>query len=71
MKENKLKIVIGLLLFYLIMPVVVGCIIVKLFLNGEGLILSIIFFSLIVLELILSINKLNKFMKEKKKNKGE
>lgn len=66
--NNILKIIIVLIVF-LIMPVVLAYIIVKLFLNGQGTILGIIFIVLIVLEIIAAIFKCIKYNKEKKAGK--
>lgn len=52
--NNGLKIIISILLL-IVMPVLSAYIIVKLFVNGKGTILAIIFFSLIVLGVIAEI----------------
>ena len=59
---DNLKIIIGLLI-YLIMPVILALIVVKLFLNGKGTVLFIILIALIILEIIAAIFKLVKYKK--------
>ena len=63
--KNTLSTLIGVIIFYFIVPVVLGVIIVKLFVGGNGTILSIIFIGLIVLEIIAAIIKLIKYNKNK------
>lgn len=61
--NNKLKILIALLVF-LVMPVLSAYIVAKLFVEGKGGILAIIFIVLIVLSIILSIHRLIKSRKK-------
>lgn len=63
--KNTLSTLIGVIIFYFIVPVVLGVIVVKLFISGNGMILSIIFIGLIVLEIIAAIIKLIKYNKNK------
>lgn len=63
--KNTLSTLIGVIIFYFIVPVVLGVIVVKLFVSGNGTILSIIFIGLIVLEIIAAIIKLIKYNKNK------
>ena len=63
--KNTLSTLIGVIIFYFIVPVVLGVIVVKLFVSGNGTILFIIFISLIVLEIIAAIIKLIKYNKNK------
>ena len=63
--KNTLSTLIGVIIFYFIVPVVLGVIVVKLFISGNGTILSIIFIGLIVLEIIAAIIKLIKYNKNK------
>ena len=65
--NNKLKILIALLVF-LVMPVLSAYIVAKLFLEGKGGILAIIFIALIVLSVFLSIRR---FVKYNKRDKEE
>ena len=58
--KNTLSTLIGFIIFYFIVPVVLGVIVVKLFVSGNGTILFIIFIGLIVLEIIAAIIKYNK-----------
>ena len=58
--KNTLSTLIGVIIFYFIVPVVLGVIVVKLFVSGNGTILFIIFIGLIVLEIIAAIIKYNK-----------
>ena len=64
--NNKLKTIILIILFLFIMPIVSAYIIVKLFVNHNGKLLGIIFISLIILEISLSIYKIVKYKKNKK-----
>ena len=66
--KNALKIIIGLIIFYLIIPILLGVIIVKAFKDNNGTLLVIIFVSLIVLSIALSIYR---FIKYKKVAKNE
>ena len=63
-----LKTIIGLIIFYLIIPILLGVIIVKAFKDNNGTLLVIIFVSLIVLSIALSIYR---FIKYKKVAKNE
>lgn len=54
------------LLFYLIMPVLVGYVIAKLFVNHNGKALTIIFVVLIILEILAVIYKIIKYKNSKK-----
>lgn len=65
--NEKLKIIIGLLVFF-VMPVLSAYIVVKLFIQGKGGILVIIFIGLIVLSVILSIYRLVKYNKRDKED---
>ncbi len=66
--KNALKTIIGLIIFYLIIPILLGVIIVKAFKDNNGTLLVIIFVSLIVLSIALSIYR---FIKYKKVAKNE
>ena len=66
--KNALKTIIGLIIFYLIIPILLGVIIVKSFNDNNGTLLVIIFVSLIVLSIALSIYR---FVKYKKVDKNE
>jgi RsiW-degrading membrane proteinase PrsW (M82 family) len=66
--KNALKTIIGLIIFYLIIPILLGVIIVKAFKDNNGTLLVIIFVSLIVLSIALSIYR---FVKYKKVDKNE
>ena len=66
--KNALKIIIGLIIFYLIIPILLGVIIVKAFKDNNGTLLVIIFVSLIVLSIALSIYR---FIKYKKDNENK
>lgn len=66
--KNALKTIIGLIIFYLIIPILLGVIIVKAFKDNNGILLIIIFVSLIVLSIALSIYR---FVKYKKVAKNE
>ncbi len=66
--KNILKTIIGLIIFYLIIPILLGVIIVKAFKDNNGTLLVIIFVSLIVLSIALSIYR---FIKYKKVAKNE
>ena len=65
--NEKLKIIICLLVF-LVMPVVSAYVVAKLFIQGKGGILAIIFIGLIVLSVILSIYRLVKYNKRDKED---
>ena len=60
--NNKIKIIIGLIL-YLTMPILMAYIIAKLFMNNNGKMLTLIFITLIVLEIISVIIKIVKYKK--------
>ena len=66
--KNALKTIIGLIIFYLIIPILLGVIIVKAFKDNNGILLVIIFVSLIVLSIALSIYR---FIKYKKDNENK
>ncbi len=66
--KNILKTIIGLIIFYLIIPILLGVIIVKAFKDNNGTLLVIIFVSLIVLSIALSIFR---FVRNKKVDKNE
>lgn len=66
--KNALKTIIGLIIFYLIIPILLGVIIVKAFKDNNGTLLVIIFVSLIVLSIALSIYR---FIKYKKDNENK
>jgi len=66
--KNALKTIIGLIIFYLIIPILLGVIIVKAFKDNNGTLLIIVFGSLIVLSIALSIYR---FIKYKKVAKNE
>lgn len=66
--KNILKTIIGLIIFYLIIPILLGVIIVKAFKDNNGTLLVIIFALLIVLSIALSIYR---FIKYKKVAKNE
>ena len=66
--KNALKTIIGLIIFYLIVPILLGVIIVKAFKDNNGTLLVIIFVSLIVLSIALSIFR---FVRNKKVDKNE
>ena len=62
------------LLVCLVMPVVVGVVVIKLFLGGHGVILAIGFFILVILGILASVNRFiawNKSKKEQDKFKKE
>ncbi|MBO5530443.1 MAG: hypothetical protein J5970_03500 [Bacilli bacterium] len=65
--NEKLKIIIGLLVFF-VMPVLSAYIVVRLLLGGKGGILVIIFIGLIVLSVILSIYRIVKYNKRDKED---
>lgn len=54
------------ILLLVIMPVVMGVIVVKLFLSGNGTILTILFIGLVVLGILASINRVIAWNKSKK-----
>ena len=63
--KNIYKILMVILLL-VIMPVVVGVIVIKLFLSGNGTILTILFIGLVVLGILASINRVIAWNKSKK-----
>lgn len=66
--KNILKTIIGLIIFYLIIPILLGVIIVKAFKDNNGTLLIIIFVSLIVLSIALAIFR---FVRNKRVDKNE
>ena len=66
--KNIYKVLMAILLL-VIMPVVVGVIVVKLFLSGNGTILTILFIGLVILGILASINRVIAWNKSKKVNK--
>ena len=58
--------VLMVILLLVIMPVVMGVIVVKLFLSGNGTILTILFIGLVVLGILASINRVIAWNKSKK-----
>ena len=63
---NKVLKVMLVLLICLVMPVVVGVVVIKLFLGGHGVILAIGFFILVILGILASVNRLIAYNKSKK-----
>ena len=63
--DKTLKILLTILIL-LVMPVLGAYIVVKLFVNGKGTILTIVFVSLIALEVFIAIFRLVKYKKNKK-----
>ena len=63
--KNALNTIIGLIIFYLIIPILLGVIIVKSFKDNNGTLLVIIFVSLIVLSIALSIFRFIRYKKNK------
>lgn len=71
---NKILKIMLVLLVCLVMPVVVGVVVIKLFLGGHGVILAIGFFILVILGILASVNRFiawNKSKKEQDKFKKE
>ena len=66
--KNIYKVLMTILLL-VIMPVVMGVIVIKLFLGGNSTILTILFIGLVVLGILASINKVIAWNKSKKVNK--
>ena len=62
--DNKLKTIIGLII-YITFPILLGIVVAKAFMHHNGTLLSIIFFSLIALELVLAVIKFIKYNKRK------
>jgi len=65
--DNRLKVLITILVL-VVMPVVSAYVVAKLFIQGKGGILVIIFIGLIVLSVILSIYRLVKYNKRDKED---
>ena len=63
---NKVLKVMLVLLICLVMPVVVGVVVIKLFLGGHGVILAIGFLVLVILGILASVNRLIAYNKSKK-----
>ena len=63
--KNIYKILMVILLL-VIMPVVMGVIVIKLFLSGNGTILTILFIGLVVLSILASVNRFIAWNKSKK-----
>ena len=71
---NKILKIMLVLLICLVMPVVVGVVVIKLFLGGHGVILAIGFFILVILGILASVNRViayNKSKKAEKDNNGQ
>ena len=71
---NKILKIMLVLLVFLVMPVVMGVIVIKLFLGGHGAILAIGFLILVILGILASVNRLiayNKSKKAEKDNNGQ
>jgi ABC-type transport system involved in cytochrome bd biosynthesis fused ATPase/permease subunit len=62
--------VLMVILLLVIMPVVVGVVVIKLFVGGHGVILAIGFFILVVLGILASVNRLIAYNKSKKQEEG-
>ena len=62
--NKALKILLTILILFVI-PVLMAYTVVKLYVNGKGTILAIVFVSLIVLEVFLAIFRLVKYYKNK------
>jgi len=67
---NKVLKIMLVLLVFLVMPVVVGVVVIKLFVGGHGAILAIGFFILVVLGILASVNRLIAYNKSKKQEEG-
>ena len=65
--DNRLKVLITILVLF-VMPVVSAYVVAKLFIQGKGGILVIIFIGLIVLSVILSIHRFVKYNKRDKED---
>lgn len=63
--KNIYKVLMAILIL-VIMPVVMGVIVIKLFLSGNGTILTILFIGLVVLGILASINRVIAWNKSKK-----
>ena len=66
---NKVLKIMLVLLMFLVMPVVVGVIVIKLFVGGHGVILAIGFLVLVILGILASVNRLIAYNKSKKAEK--
>ena len=66
--KNIYKVLMAILIL-VIMPVVVGVVVIKLFLGGHGAILAIGFFVLVILGILASVNRVIAYNKSKKVNK--
>ena len=66
--NNKLKTIIGLII-YITLPIILGLIVVKAIKDYNGIVLIIVFGSLVLLSVTLSIVRLIKYNKYKKTNK--
>ena len=64
--NDKLKIMIGLILIYLAMPVIFGVIVAKAFADHNSTLVLIIFFTLLILEIISVVIKVVRYNKSKK-----
>ena len=62
--------VLMVILLLVIMPVVVGVVVIKLFLGGHGVILAIGFFILVILGILASVNRFIAYNKSKKQEEG-
>lgn len=63
---NKILKIMLVLLVCLVMPVVVGVVVIKLFVGGHGAILAIGFFILVILGILASVNRFIAWNKSKK-----
>ena len=71
---NKVLKIMLVLLVFLVMPVVVGVVVIKLFLGGHGVTLAIGFLVLVILGILASVNRFiayNKSKKAEKDNNGQ
>lgn len=71
---NKILKIMLVLLVCLVMPVVMGVVVIKLFIGGHGIILAIGFFILVILGILASVNRViayNKSKKAEKDNNGQ
>ena len=66
--NNKLKTIIGLII-YITLPIILGLIVVKAIKDYNGIVLIIVFGSLVLLSVTLSIVRLIRYNKYKKTNK--
>jgi hypothetical protein len=67
---NKILKIMLVLLVFLVMPVVMGVVVIKLFVGGHGVILAIGFFILVVLGILASVNRFIAYNKSKKQEEG-